>query len=67
MICLHCKHSTSKDAPMSRQGFGRCVFHQVGRYVSVTFERECGKFAALPDPEIAARDEWQKRNEAREK
>lgn len=60
MKCLECKNLDLKHAPkMSRHGFGHCK--QEGRsyvHVSVTWNRECGKFKAVDEATIGERSIW---------
>jgi hypothetical protein len=60
--CIDCKHCDMKaDRANARAGTGHCDFEtMVGRFVNVTWPRECEKFDALPAEQSQARRDWLK-------
>lgn len=66
MICLHCsKIDLQSDRKMSREGFGKCKQEPlVGRYISLSYNRECSHYEAAKDEIVNKRVEWNDRRAA---
>lgn len=59
MNCIDCTHFTVSAADVRKVGYGNCKMSPSWRYVSPSFERECGLFEAETEPEsIAKRQAW---------
>ena len=48
MRCLDCNNLTSHSQKMKAEGFGNCKARSEWKYLSVTYERNCEKFAQVP-------------------
>lgn len=66
MICLHCTNADLQREPaMSREGFGKCKQEPLaGRYISLSYERQCSHYEAADAEIVNKRVEWNRRRDA---
>lgn len=64
MNCLGCaKLNLQAYKAHAKEGMGRCPEDPPATFVSFTFERSCGKFAAAKPEVVEARIAWNKKRQ----
>lgn len=56
--CLDCTSLTSHSKKLAVQGWGNCKSRPEWKYLSITYDRECGQFAQVTPDVAKTRAEW---------
>ncbi len=63
--CVDCDRFTLRDAPMAKNGFGKCALRPAHEGHSAVYPRERDRFTPAPADKVEQRRAWlKKRDEA---